>query len=228
VRLCVRPWLPPGVSFLLVEQGVSVADTQLAPGPIDAAAPGRLACRPAVLAGICAERWRRSTDGRGVESRTLPQGAVVTTRDVIWLQADAPVLRYSATVASEPSAPKPLLVLADQILAEVIEASEVRAATSASLLLDNPPAALSGPSALLAMRIAASLVKDDGAIAKRAEERLVRDEAEVSRAIQRLSDAAALRAPEIAAAVGGNSGSIGRCARGHRRTGGVQPTSPPG
>ncbi len=32
---------------------------------------------------------------------------------------------------------------------------------------------------------------------------LVRDEAEVSRAIQRLSDAAALRAPEIAAAVGG-------------------------
>ena len=87
-----------------------------------------------------------------------------------------------------------MLVLADQILAEVIEASEVRAATSASLLLDNPPAALSGPSALLAMRIAASLVKDDAAIGQRAEERLVRDEAEVSRAIQRLSDAAALRA----------------------------------
>jgi NHLM bacteriocin system ABC transporter ATP-binding protein len=192
----------PGVSFLLVEQGVSVADTQLAPGPIDAAALD--AWHAALLSW---PEFARS-DGAAVlmvagESRTLPQGAVVTTRDVIWLQADAPVLRYSATVASEPSAPKPLLVLADQILAEVIEASEVRAATSASLLLDSPPAALSGPSALLAMRIAASLVKDDGAIAKRAEERLVRDEAEVSRAIQRLSDAAALRAPEIAAAVGG-------------------------
>ena len=192
----------PGVSFLLVEQGVSLADTLLAPGPIDAAALD--AWHAALLSW---PEFARS-DGAAVlmvagESRTLPQGAVVTARDIIWLQADAPVLRYSATVASEPSAAKPLLVLADQILAEVIEASEVRAATSASLLLDNPPAALSGPSALLAMRIAASLVKDDAAMAQRAEERLVRDEAEVSRAIQRLSDAAALRAPEIAAAVGG-------------------------
>ena len=147
----------PGVSFLLIGQGVSVADT-LAPGPIDATALD--AWHAALLSWPAFGR----SDGAAVlmvagESRTLPQGAVVTTRDVIWLQADAPVLRYSATVASEPSAPKPLLVLADQILAEVIEASEVRAATSASLLLDNPPAALSGPSALLAMRIAASLVK---------------------------------------------------------------------
>jgi NHLM bacteriocin system ABC transporter ATP-binding protein len=192
----------PGVSFLLVEQGVSLADTLLAPGPIDAAALD--AWHAALLSW---PEFARS-DGAAVlmiagESRTLPQGAVVTARDIIWLQADAPVLRYSATVASQPSAAKPLLVLADQILAEVIEASEVRAATSASLLLDNPPAALSGPSALLAMRIAASLLKDDAAMAQRAEERLVRDEAEVSRAIQRLSDAAALRAPEIAAAAGG-------------------------
>jgi NHLM bacteriocin system ABC transporter ATP-binding protein len=192
----------PGVSFLLVEQGVSVADTLLAPGPIDAAALD--AWHGALLSW---PEFARSDSGAVLmvagESRTLPQGAVVTARDVIWLLAEAPVLRYSATAASEPSAAKPLLVLADQILAEVIEASEVRAATSASLLLDNPPAALSGPSAVLAMRIAASLVKDDAAMARRAEERLVRDEAEVSRAIQRLSDAAALRPPEIAAAVGG-------------------------
>ena len=77
------------------------------------------------------------------------------------------------------------------------------------------------------MRIAASLVKDDAAMAQRAEERLVRDEAEVSRALQRLSDAATLRAPEIAAAVGGTPDPLARCARGHRRRGGVQSTSPP-
>jgi len=192
----------PGVSFLLVEQGLSVVDPLLGPGPIDAAALD--AWHAALLSW---PEFARS-DGAAVlmvagESRTLPQGAVATARDVVWLQAEAPVLRYSATAASEPSAAKPLLVLADQILAEVIEAGEVRAATSASLLVDNPPAALSGPSALLATRIAASLAKDDAAMARRAEERLVRDEAEVSRALQRLSDAAALRPPEIAAAVGG-------------------------
>jgi NHLM bacteriocin system ABC transporter ATP-binding protein len=193
----------PGVSFLLVEQGLSVANTLLGPGPIDAAALD--AWHAALLSW---PEFARS-DGAAVlmiagESRTLPQGAVATARDIVWLQAEAPVLRYSATAASEPSAAKPLLVLADQILAEVIEASEVRAATSASLLMDNSPAALSGPSAQLAMRIAASLVKADAAMAQRAEERLMRDEAEVSRALQRLSDAAALRPPEIASAVGGN------------------------
>jgi NHLM bacteriocin system ABC transporter ATP-binding protein len=188
----------PGVSFLLVEQGASVADTLLAPGPIDAAALD--AWHAALLSW---PEFARS-DGAAVpmvagETRTMPQGAVVTARDVIWLQAQAPFLRYSATAASEPSAAKPLLVLADQILAEVIEAGEVRAASSASLLLDNPPAALSGPSALLAMRIAASLIENDKAMAQRAEERLVRDEAEVAQAIQHLSDAAALRPPKIAA-----------------------------
>ena len=58
----------------------------------------------------------------------------------------------------------------------------------------NPPAALSGPSAA---RDADRRFPGQGrrGNAQRAEERLVRDEAEVSRAIQRLSDAAALRAP---------------------------------
>ena len=55
------------------------------------------------------------------------------------------------------------------------------------------------------MCIAASLTRDDAAMAQRAEERLVRDEAEVSQALQRLSDAAALRRPEIAVAARGTS-----------------------
>src|SRR5262249_32337688 len=113
------------------------------------------------------------------------------------------VLRYCRTEGMEASAAKPLLILADQILAEVVEESEVRAVTSASLLLENTPAALAAPSAVLAMRIAGSLVKDDTAMAQRAEERLVRDEAEVSLALQRLSDAAALRPSEMGAAARG-------------------------
>jgi len=197
----------PGVSFLLVEQGVPVADALLAPGPIDAAAVDTW--HAALLSW---PEFARS-DGAAVplvagESRILTQGAVVTARDVIWLRAEAPVLRYSATGGSEPSAAKPLLVLADQILAEVIEAGEVRAVTSELLLRDSPAAALSGPSAVLAMRIAASLIKDDAAMAQRAEERLVRDEAEVTRALQRLSDAAALRPMEIAAAMSGPSDAL--------------------
>jgi NHLM bacteriocin system ABC transporter ATP-binding protein len=190
----------PGVSFLLVEQGVSVADPPLAPGPIDA--PALDAWHAALLSW---PEFARSGSEAVLmvagESRTLPQGAVVTAREIVWLQAEASVLRYSATAASEPSAAKPLLVLADQILAELTEASDVRAVTSASLLVDHPPAALGGPSAVLAMRIAASLVKDDAAMARRAEERLFQDEAEVSQAIQRMSDAAALRPPQVAVAV---------------------------
>lgn len=194
----------PGVSFMLVEQGMPLTDTLLAPGPIDAAAVD--AWYAALLSWP--EFARGGSEAALIvagESRTLPQGAVVTSRDIIWLQAEASALRYPATAESEPSAAKPALVLVDQILAEVTGAGAVHAVTSASLLLDNPPAALSGPSVALAMRIAASLVKNDAAMAQRAKERSVRDEVEVSQAIQRLSDAAALRSPEGTATVSGTS-----------------------
>ena len=59
---------------------------------------------------------------------------MVTSREVVWLLAAAPILRYAATAGSKPSAAMTLLVLADQISSEVIAAGEVRAATSASLL----------------------------------------------------------------------------------------------
>ena len=192
----------PGVSFLLAAPGVPVAESLLDPGPIDAAA------LDAWYAALLSWQELARSDGAAVpmvagESRSLPSGALATVRDVVWLQADAPVLRYAATAGNEPSAAAPLLVLANQILAEVIEASEVRAITSESLLSGDPPAAPGGPSAMIATRIAASLVRDDAAMARRAEQRLVRDEAEVARALQHLSDAAALRPPEVAAAVGG-------------------------
>ena len=56
---CPRRVVPAG------RQGVSVADTLLAPGPHRCRRHGRLACRPAVLAGICAGRCRSRADGRG-------------------------------------------------------------------------------------------------------------------------------------------------------------------
>jgi NHLM bacteriocin system ABC transporter ATP-binding protein len=197
----VFPLEAPGVSFLLVEQGMPAADPLLSAGPIDAA--GLDAWHAALLSWMAFAR--SSSEAVMIaagESQAVAQGAVVTARDLVWLAANAPVLRYPATAASEASAAMSLLVLADQILAELTEAGEVRAVTSASLLQDHPPAALGGPSAALAMRIAASLVRDDAAMARRAEDRFARDEVEVAEAIQRLSDAAALRPPESIAESG--------------------------
>jgi NHLM bacteriocin system ABC transporter ATP-binding protein len=199
----------PDVSFLLVEQGVSATDTLVAPGPIDG--PAMDAWHAALLSFPGFAR----SDGAAVpmvagESRALPQGAVVTAREVAWLQAEGPVLRYSATAAVEPSGARPLLVLADQILAELTDKGAVRAVTSASLLLENAPKALGGPSEVLATRIAASLIKEDSAMAQRAEQRLLRDEAEVSRALQHLSDAAALRPSERAVAAAGTADPLAR------------------
>ena len=89
----------------------------------------------------------------------------------------------------------PLLVLANQVAAQLTAAGEVRAATSASLLAENALDALGAVSAVHAARIAASLVRSEAAMRQAAEERRVRDEAEVSGALQRLSDVAALRPP---------------------------------
>ncbi len=194
----------PGISFMLVEQGTPASDALLAPGPLDAAAIdawyAALLSRPELARGH-SEAALMSAG----ENRTLPQGAVVTARDIVWLRAETPALRYPATAESEASAAMPALVLVDQIVAEVTQAGDVTAATSETLLLDNPPAVLGGPSAALALRIAASLINRDAAMARRAEERFARDEVEVSQAIRRLSDAAALRTPAAAAAVAATS-----------------------
>ena len=76
------------MSFLLVEQGVPAVDTLLASGPIDAAAMdawhAALLSRAEFVRGASAAALMVAG-----ESRTLPQGAMVTARDVIWLQADS-------------------------------------------------------------------------------------------------------------------------------------------
>jgi NHLM bacteriocin system ABC transporter ATP-binding protein len=188
------------VAFLLVDDGTSTAEPLLAAGPIDATAidawyQALLSC-PGVACGDAT-----AVPMAAGESQALPQGAAVTAREVIWLQADKPMLRYAATGDLEPSAAIPLLVLADQVTAETTDDGTVRAVTSASLLRESTPAGLHAPSAMLAARIAARLIEYDAAVERRAYERQDKDEAEVSHALQRLGDAAALRHSASAPAI---------------------------
>jgi len=186
----------PGVSFLLVEHGTLTGEALLAAGPIDAAAidawHGALLSWPGLSRGDAA-----ALPMEAGESRALLEGAMVAGRGIIWLQAAAPILRYAGT---GPSDAMPLLVLANQIGAEVVAAGEVRAVTSPALLGKNMSAALGALSAVHAMWIANCLVESETAMRQRAQDRLIQDEADVSQALQRLSDVAALR-PSMSAVV---------------------------
>ena len=90
----------PGVSFLLVEHGISTAEALLASGPIDAAAIdawyGALLSWPGLVHGDAAAVPMEAT-----VTRTLPEGAMVTAREVVWLKTAKPILRYAATAGAE-------------------------------------------------------------------------------------------------------------------------------
>ncbi len=196
----VLPLRVSGVSFLLVDDAMPTAEPLLAAGPIDAAAIDAwyqvlLSC-PGVPFGNAV-----ALPMAAGERQALPQGAELTAREVVWLQADKPMLRYAAAGTPEPSAALPLLVLADQVTARTTDAGTVCAITTASLLGGSTAAALDAPSAVLAARIAAQLIDYDDAVERRAYEREARDEAEVSAALRRLGDAAALRPSASTAAI---------------------------
>ncbi len=194
----------PGVSFLLVEHGTSAAGPLLAAGPIDAPAidaPAIDAWHGALLS------WPglRHADAAAVpmvapERRVLPADSTVTAREIVWLQAATPILRYAATEETGPSAATRLLVLADQVSAQLTAAGEVCAVASASLLAERELDELGAVSAVHAARIAASLIRSEAAMRQAEEERRTLDEAEVAGALQRLSDVAALRPPAVATA----------------------------
>ncbi len=189
----------PGVSFLLVEHGISTAEALLASGPIDAAAIdawyGALLSWPGLVHGDAAAVPMEAT-----VTRTLPEGAMVTAREVVWLKTAKPILRYAATAGAEPSAVLSILVLANQTCAEFTSAAEVHAVTSETLLTQNAPATLGALSAVHAVRIGGSLMRREAMMRQRAQERLELDEAEVSQALRRLSDVSALRPSTIVAA----------------------------
>jgi NHLM bacteriocin system ABC transporter ATP-binding protein len=188
----------PGVSFLLVEYGRSAAGPLLATGPIDAAAidawHGALLSWPGLVQGDAGAMPMTAT-----ECRDLPQGSVVTAREVVWLKATTPILRYAATAEAETSVAMPLLVLANQVSAELVAAGEVCAVMSAAVLAESAPDALGALSLVHAARIAGGLIRSEAEMRQRAQERLSRDEAEVSNALQRLDSVAALRPSTIAA-----------------------------
>lgn len=189
----------PGVSFLLVEHGTSADGALLAAGPIDATAidawHGALLSWPGLTHADAA-----AVPMAAPESRVLPVDSTVTAHEVVWLLATTPILRYAATAGTEPSAAMPLLVLANQVSAQLIADGDVRAVTSASLLAENAVDVLGAVSAVHAARIAASLIRGEAAMRQAAEERRTRDEAEVFVALQRLSDVAALRPSAVATA----------------------------
>ena len=193
----IFPLVAPGVSFMLVERASS-AGLLLAPGPPAAGALD--AWYGALLA--CPGLQRGDAEAVPVDAgqrRELAAGTSVTARQVVWLQTATPRLRYPATAETEASAAMSLLVLANQISAEVTQAGEVVAVETALLLANHALEDLAALSAVHAGRIAAMLLAKDTAMRQRAQERLARDEAEVALAVKRLGDIAAFRPAAVAA-----------------------------
>ena len=182
-----------GVSFLLVEHGIAATSALIAAGPIDAAAIDAWYSALLPCAGL-AQSDALAVPMASGESCALPMDATITAREIVWLQADAPVLRYAA-IGGEAAAPWPLIVLADQVSARLAAAAEVRALTSACLLAEHGPEVLGQLSVLLATRIAASLVRSEAAAEQADSDRWRRDEAEVAAAMRQLGDVANLRPP---------------------------------
>jgi NHLM bacteriocin system ABC transporter ATP-binding protein len=188
----------PGVSFLLVEHGIPATSALMAAGQIDAAAIEAWYGALLSCAGLAQNDALAMPMAPG-ESRALPKDATIAARELLWLQADGPVLRYGAS-GTEAAAPLPLLVLADQVSACLTAGAEVRTLTSASLLAERGPEVLEQLSTMLATRIAGSLVRVEAAAHQADTERWSRDEAEVAAAMQQLSDVADLRSPKAGAA----------------------------
>jgi len=187
----------PGVSFFLLDGAVSTTkEPLLADGPIDSAAIdlwyGALLSWPEV-----AQRNVEAAPMDPDDHRMLAAGERVTARRLLWLvgEGEDARLRYTKTALVEASAAKPLLVLADQVSAEAVVDCKVRAVETASLLAQHPLRALAELSTVLATRIAAHLVATDMATRSLRRERLLRDESEVSMALQRLRDIATFRLP---------------------------------
>ena len=186
----------PGTSFLLTARASATAP-RLGFVPPDAAAidiwyAALLSC-PGVPRG----------DGEALpleagERRHLPADTRVTGRQVVWLQSDAPVLRYRAAAEAGPSPAGSLLALADQVTAEVTADSEIRTLDTGSLA-DASLAAVAAASAAPAALIAAALGASDAAERQRRREALLLDETRASHALQQLRDIASFRQPTVAA-----------------------------
>ena len=153
------------------------------------------------------------------ERRALTAGAALTSRNVVWLRAAEPALRYPARSPHEPGAAShalEMLVIADQIGAELVAAAEVEAVETASL----PAACLPGLPGRVSLELAAHVARHlvDSETAERARRRSAQDldEGRASFALRRLREiaaarvsAGATRAPPDRDALIGALGTIG-------------------
>jgi NHLM bacteriocin system ABC transporter ATP-binding protein len=193
----------PGVVFLLVDPAAPADPPTFVDEPLDASAIA------AWYAALLSCPGLSHGDGEAIpfeagERRTLAAGAVLTARTVIWLRAATPVLRYPAIAPGVAGAAAPptvkLLVIANQISAELVGDAEVEAVETASLLARHSPEALGKLSLDLAARVAASLVETEAAERTRRQSAQDLDEVRASFALQRLRDIAAFRLSKVAAA----------------------------
>ncbi|SEO35766.1 NHLM bacteriocin system ABC transporter, ATP-binding protein [Rhodospirillales bacterium URHD0017] len=183
----------PGAGFLLTGRASTIAP-RLEPGMPD---------------GIAIDLWYAALlscpgiphgDGEALplepgERRNLTGGARVTARQVVWLQSEAPVLRYRET-----DEPRCLLVLADQVTVEVAVDSAIVTYDSGSLAARSMSAA-GAASEMPAALIAAALRTGDAAERKRRRDVPLLDEARASHALQELRDIAGFQAPAAAASL---------------------------
>ncbi|MCA0305684.1 MAG: hypothetical protein LCH95_25075, partial [Proteobacteria bacterium] len=191
----VFPLAAPGVAFVLVEDEALPDSPWFAAG--DPAAPAIDAWYGALLAapGLAAADASARPLAAG-ESHALPAGATVTVRQVLWLKADRPALRYAGPGSGDGPPAQALLVLADQVTVTTTAEATVQCFETAALAAPHSalrPDMLAAPMAALADQLGRHLVAHDTARESRPVERHARDEAGLRAALSRLGAAAALR-----------------------------------
>lgn len=185
--------------FLLADSDPAADGPALTDGPLDAASV------EAWYAALLACPGLPHGDGSALrlepgQRRASAAGTIVTAHVVVWLRASASVLRYPAAGDVAASPERELLVIGNQIGAEITGDGTIEAIDTATLLADLPGEALGPWSGELARRVGAALVTAETAERHRRQAALSLDEAAAAQSLQRLRDIAAFRRPKIAAA----------------------------
>ena len=189
----------PGVAFLLVDRDSNVGPPTLAGGPLDAASI------EAWYAALLTCPGLPHGDGAALrlepgERRTLVAGTVVTAHAVVWLRSSAPILRYPAFGGTVASTERELLVVGNQISAELVGDGEIETLDTAALAEHAAGETLGQWSIDLAVRVGAALVEGEAVERRRRQSALSIDETQATLALQRLRDIAAFRPSKIVAA----------------------------
>jgi NHLM bacteriocin system ABC transporter ATP-binding protein len=182
----------PGVCFVVHEQGAPSSLPLIGQGPIDAPALdawyGALLSAPGLPHGDAETEPLMPGD-----QRVFAAGISVTARQILWLEAETPILIYPAAGGAPASSPTTCLVLANQTRAEIAGDDEVVAIDTTTLLARRSPAELGALTAPIAKRIAVALARRDAARRQRWQQTREIDEAQALNALKRLRDVALFR-----------------------------------